>query len=200
MSFLTGTNTELIYQSLARATEKTTWTTEVQINDTAGMGVQAHLPPDFWLPSAKPSIGQGIHIVASGYVSTTATPTFTFTIRAGAAGSTTAAILLGSAALTAGSGIANIPWWLEGNIFLTALGAAGANSTIQGEGFIWSNGFTTQGGMNRLAAGAAAAGAAGTTAILDTSIVNYINFNAACSASNAANKLRIEQLLVYGVN
>lgn len=200
MSFITATNTELIYASTARATEKTTWTTEVQINDTAGMGVQCHLPPDFWLPSAKPSIGQGIRIVAKGYVSTTATPTFTFTIRAGAAGSTSAAILLGSAALTAGSGIANIPWWLEGDIFLTTLGATGANSTVQGEGFIWSNGFTTQGGMNRLAAGAAAAGSAGTVATLDTSITNYINFNAACSASSASNKLRVEQLMVFGLN
>jgi len=54
--------------------------------------------------------------------------------------------------------------------------------------------------MNRLAAGAAAAGADGVATSLDTSITNYINFNAACSASSASNKLRVEQLLVFGLN
>lgn len=199
MSFLTGTNVESVYASTTRATEKTTWTSEVQINDTAGMGVQAHLPPDFWLPN-QGGIGRGVRICAKGYISTTSTPTFTITIRAGTAGSTSAAILLGSAALTAGSGIATIPWWLEGDVFLTAIGAAGANSTIQGEGIILSNGFTTQGGINRLSAGAAAAGAAGTTATLDTSITNYINFNATCGTSSSSNKIRIEQLQVFGLN
>lgn len=197
MSFGSGTNTELIYGSLARATEKTTWTTEVQINDTAGMGPQVSVPAKFW--TVNGGVGKGIRISAKGYVSTTGTPTFTFIIRAGAAGSTSAAILLGSAALAAGSGIANIPWWLEGDVFLTNM-AAGAASTVQGEGLIISNGFTTQGGLNRLAAGAAAAGVAGTAATLDVSIENFINFNAACSVSNASNKLRIEQLQVFGLN
>jgi hypothetical protein len=199
MSFLTGTNCELIYTNTARFTEKTTWTTEVQINDTAGGGVQAHLPPDFWLPN-QGSVGRGIRICAKGYVSTTATPTFTFTIRAGAAGSTAAAILLGSQALTAGSGIATIPWYLEGDVFLRTITAAGNTSTVQGEGMIWSNGFTTQGGMNRLAAGGAANGADGVATTLATDITNYINFNAACNTSSASNKLRIEQLSVFGLN
>lgn len=198
MSYFTNTNCELLYQSLSRATEKTTWTTEVQINDTAGMGQQAALPANFWI-NPNGAVGKGLKIIAKGYVSTTATPTFTFTIRSGTAGSITSCILLGSLALTAGSGIATIPWYLEGEVFVTAT-AAGAASTIQGEGFIWSNGFTTQGGMNRISAGAAAAGAAGTATTLDTSITNFINFNAACSASSASNKLRIEQLSVYGLN
>jgi len=65
---------------------------------------------------------------------------------------------------------------------------------------IFSNGFTTQGGINRLSAGAVAAGSDGIATTLDTSITNYINFNAACSASSASNKLRIEQLQVFGLN
>lgn len=44
MSFLTGTNTELIYASLVAGTAKASFTSEVQINDTAGMEIgRAHV-------------------------------------------------------------------------------------------------------------------------------------------------------------
>jgi hypothetical protein len=197
MSFLTGTSAELIYASKAAGTAKNTFTTEVTINDTAGMGVQCHLPADFWLPNGN-QIGRGIRIEAQGILSTTATPTFTFTIRAGAAGNITAAILLGSAALTGASTVTNVPWRLEGNVILEAIGAAGANSTVRGTGMIISPGLTgTQAGINAVYGAAASPG---TVATLDTSIVNYINFNVACSASSASNGVTIQQLLVFGLN
>jgi hypothetical protein len=191
---------ELLYASTARFTEKTTWTTEVLISDTAANPVCA-IPPYFF-GSSPTSEGRGIRICAKGYVSTTTgTNTFTFTIRAGVAGSITSAILLGSQALTATASISNIPWYLEGDVFLrTVAPAGGAASVVQGEGMIWSNAFTTQGGMNRLAGGAAANGSDGIATTFDLSITNFINFNAACSVSNAANKLRIEQLSVLALN
>jgi len=198
MSFLTGTNTELVYSSLNAGTAKTTFTSEVQINDTAGMGVQCHLPPDFWLANnGQP--GRTIRIVARGIVSSTATPTYTFTIRSGAAGNTTSAILLGSAALTTASGAANAFWELQGDVVLTAIGAAGTNSTVRGIGYIisGSGGFTTNAGINAVYGGAASPG---TVATVDTSITNYINFNVACSASSVSNSITLQQLLVFGLN
>src|ERR1700690_2147786 len=113
MSFLTGTNTELIYTSLVAGAAKASFTSEVQINDTATMGVQAHLPPDFWLPNNS-SIGKTFRIVARGILSSTGTPTYTFTVRGGAAAATSGAIFLGSGALTTGSGVSNQIWEFEG--------------------------------------------------------------------------------------
>jgi hypothetical protein len=194
-SFLTGTNMELIYASAAAGTAKNTFTAEVQINDTAGMGVQAHLPADFWLPT-KNSIARGIRIVARGILSSTATPTYTFTVRAGAAGSTTTAILLGSAALTTGSGVTNQMWELEGDVILEAIGAAGTNSTVRGTGLLACGGLASP--FSYPVWGGAAS--PGTVATLDTSIVNYINFNVACSASSASNTITLLQLLVFGLN
>lgn len=196
MSFLTGTNTELLYASLNAGTAKNTFTAEAQINDTAGMGVQYHLPPDFFLPSPKPAIGQALRIVARGILSSTATPTYTFTIRGGAAGSTTAAILLGSAALTTGSGVTNQMFEIEGDIVLTSLGAAGANTTVRGTGQLRCGGLASP-FMYPLYGGAASPG---TVATFDTSIANYINVNVACSASSASNTITLQQLLVYGLN
>lgn len=196
MSFITGTVTELIYASTAPGTAKASFTSEAQINDTTGMGVQAHLPPDFWLPTPN-SVGRGIRIVARGILSSTGTPTYTFTVRAGTAGSTSAAILLGSAAITTGSGVSNQFWELEGEVILTAMGAAGANSTVRGIGRIMSPGFANSTLIQPVWGGGSSPG---TVATLDTSIANYINFNAACSANSASNSITLQHLLVYGLN
>lgn len=196
MSFLTGTSTELIYASTSAGTAKASFTTEVLINDTAGMGVQAHLPPDFWLPNKAQSIGRGIRVVARGILSSTLTPTYTFTLRSGAAASTTAAILLGSAAITTGSGVTNQVWEFEGDVILESIGAAGANSTVRGTGLIKSPGVASP-FMYSLFGGAASPG---TVATLDTSITNYFNFNVTCSANSASNSIQIQQLLILGFN
>lgn len=194
MSFLTGTNTELIYASKAAGTAKASFTSEVLINDTAGMGVQAHLPPDFWLPN-NTSVGKGIRIVARGILSSTGTPTYTFTIRGGAAAATSGASFLQSAALTTGSGVTNQIWELQGDFILTVVGAAGANSTGVGVGTIASSGTA-----NKLDPIYAGGSSPGSVATLDTSITNYINFNVTCSASSASNTITIQQLLIFGLN
>lgn len=196
MSFYTGTSVELLYASTAPGTAKNTFTTEVQINDTAGMGVQCHLPADFWFPNKPNSIGRGIRVVARGILSTTGTPTFTFTVRLGAAGSITAAIALGSAAITTGSGVTNQAWEFEGDFILEAIGAAGANSTGRGTGQMQGGGLASP--FNFPLWGGAAS--PGTVATVDTSITNYVNFNVACSASSASNTVTLQQLLVYGLN
>lgn len=195
MSFITGTNAELIYASTSPGTAKNTFTAESLLNDTAGMGVQCHLPPDFWLPNRAQSVGRGIRIEARGILSSTATPTYTFTIRLGAAGSVTAAIVLGTAALTTGTTVTNQYWELTGNIFLEAIGAAGANSTSRGLGYLISPGLAVT--IHPAYGGAVTPG---TVATVDTSITNYINFNVACSASSASNSITVQQLLVYGLN
>ena len=194
MSFLTGTNSELIYRSTAVGATLATFTTEAQANTTATMGVQAHLPPDFFAPN-NTQTGRGIRIVARGILSSTATPTYTWTVRAGAAGNTTSAILLGSSAITTGSGVTNQFWELQGDVVLTTIGAAGTNSTVRGIGSLVSPGLATT--INPVYGGATSPG---TVATLDTSVTNYINFNIACSASSASNSITLQQLLIFGLN
>jgi hypothetical protein len=157
--------------------------------------VQAHLPPDFVLPNPT-QVGKGIAIVARGILSSTGTPTYTFTIRSGAAGSTTAAILLGSAALTTTSNASNQPFELRGEIFLVTQGAAGANSTVRGQGMIYCPGLATP--IAGLGAGASLT--APTVATFDTSITNYCNFNVTCSASSSSNSITLQSLQIYGLN
>lgn len=196
MSFLTGTNTELIYASVATGATLASFTTEAQANTTATMGVQAHIPPDFWLPNQQ-SVGRGIKILARGILASTATPTYTFTVRGGAAGNVaTTPILAGSAAIATISGATTSAWEFEADCILKTIGAAGANSTLTSVGRVGGDGMSAT--ANRSVYGAAAS--PGTVATLDTSITNYINFNIACSASSASNTITLQQLLVFGLN
>lgn len=197
-SFLTGTNVEMIYISTAAATAKNTFTAEAQINDTAGMGPQAFLPADFFGigGSREMAIGRAIRVVGRGILSSTATPTYTFTLRGGAAGATSGAIVLGSAALTTGSGVTNQMWELEGDVALETFGAPGANTTIRGTGVIACGGLASP--FTYPVWGGAAS--PGTVATFDTSIKNFVNFNIACSASSASNTITLQQLLIFGLN
>lgn len=195
MSFYTNTVTECLYASTAAGATLASFTTEAQMNTTATMGVQAKLTPDFW--QARPgSVGQAVRLEATGVLGCTGTPTMTFTVRGGAAANiTTAPLLAGTAAITLGSGLTAVPWKLSIDLVLQAIGAAGANSTLRGQGTVMIGGATAAiwpvwgGGSSP-----------GTIATVDTSIVNFINVNAACSASNAANTITLNQLLVFGLN
>lgn len=193
MSFLTGTNFELIYQNVASGTAKASFTSEAQINDTTGMGAQAVLPARFWSPFYGED--RTIRILARGIISSTATPTYTFTCRLGAAG-TTAPIVLGSGAITTGSSISNQLFEFEGDVVMRNLGPDGANSTVQGLGNVESNGLVSSSG-SALWGGAASPG---TVATVDASIANFISFNVTCSASSSSNSVQLLQLQVWGMN
>lgn len=195
-TFLSGTNVETIYNSTAPGTAKASFTTEVAINDTAGMGAQAKIKAGVWGESKRTALGLGFRVVGRGILSSTATPTYTFTTRGGVAASTSAAILLGSAALTTGSGVSNQSWEFEGDVALEVLGAAGANSTIRGTGFVFCGGLASP-FQYPIWGGAASPG---TAATFDTSIDNFLNFNVACSASSASNTITLQQLWLFGLN
>lgn len=202
MSFLTGTNVELLYASTSVGASLNTFTTEALLNTTATMGTQFHLPPDFWLPNQN-SVGRGIKIVARGTLASTGTPTYTVTVRGGAAANiTTAPILAGTGAIATISGATTSAWELEVDLILKAIAAAGGNSTLFGVGRIDSNGLSGTANTS-VAGGLTTAGtlvAPGTITTLDTSITNYINVNVACSASSASNVFALQSLLVYGLN
>jgi hypothetical protein len=193
-SFVTGTSAEILYNSLAAGASAATFTAETNLNTTATMGVGAKLGADFFI--ADPSqLGRAIKITAQYVIGTTGTPTFTFTIRMGSTqGAVTGTIALGSAAVTTISAAAARGAFADGYVTLTAIGAAGANSTIRGIG--------TVSGAALAATGDLFGGAAspGTVATFDTSVTNFINVNAACGTSNAANTIQLLQLMVWGLN
>ena len=194
MPNITGTVVELIYANTASGAAQNTFTAERTLFTTAEMGERPVIPPYYFAPNA--GVGSGILVRASGIVSSTATPTYTFTCRLGTNGSTTAVIALGSGAITAQSGITNQLWEFSGAILVRTLATAGASSTIQGLGSVGSPGGLTASASSALWGNATQPG---TVATFDPSITNYVNLNITCSASSASNSITLLQLLVYGL-
>jgi hypothetical protein len=196
MSFQTGSVTEMLYASTASGATLSSFTTEAQLNTTATMGVQPHLPPDFWLPN-QAQVGRGIRVVARGVLSTAGTaPTLQFNLRGGTAANVSAAPLLaGTAANTFAVSLSGVPWEFEADLILSAIAAAGANSTIKAMGMlsiggIAGSGWAIWGGGT----------SPGTVATLDTSVTNYLNLTCACGTSSASNSVTLHQMLVFGLN
>ena len=192
MSYLTTNQGELIYASPSSGTAKASFTSEVAINDTTGMGLPAHIPPDFWRGAGDGTL-RTIMVRARGILSSTATPTYQFTLRLGTLASTTAVIALGSAALTTGSGVSNQIWEFEGEFNVRTFGTTAATATGHGEGLLTSSGTANK--IDPLWGGGASPG---TFSTLDTTITNYFNFNVTCSASSGSNTITLHQLLVFG--
>lgn len=196
MSFVTGSVTELLYASTAAGATLSSFTTEAQLNTTATMGVLPHLLPDFWLPNQN-QVGRGIRVEATGVLSTTGTaPTYNFLLRGGAAANISSApILASTGTFTPAASLSSVVWKYEVNLVLSAIGAAGNNSTLRGEGVLTVGGITASawpiwgGGSSP-----------GTIATVDTSIAQYLNLNVACGTSNASNSVTLNQMLVWGLN
>lgn len=191
MSFLTGTNVETIYCNDNPGTAKNTFTSEVTINDQTGMGPAAFIPQGFFTSSRK-----GLRIVARGVLSSVSAPTFTFTVRSGTLANTSAAILLGSAALTTTS-TTNRGWEFEGDIIFKDPTGSGAATSGTGSGMIACPGGLASPFQYELWGGAAQPG---TFSTFDPTIQNFLNFNVACSASSASNSITLTQLIVFGLN
>lgn len=194
MPNITGTVLELIYANTASGAAVNTFTAERTLFTTAEMGERPVIPPYYFAPNA--GVAGGIRIVAKGILSTTGAPTYTWTIRLGTNGNTTAVIALGTAALTAGTTQTNVGWELQGDIIVRTLLTAGASSTIQGVGMI-----SSPLGLASPFAAAAWGNAAqpGTVATFDPSITNYVNVNIACGTSSVSNSITLTQLLVIGL-
>lgn len=202
MSFLTGSNVETIYASTSLGASLNTFTTEALLNTVATMGVQPHLPPDFWLPNQN-AVGRGVKVVARGTLAATATPTYTVTLRGGAAANASAApILAGTGPMATVSGATTCAWTMEVDCFLKAISGVGALSTLYAYGEFNCNGIATT-ANNEVIGGLTTAGtlvAPGTITTLDTSVTNFINITVACSASSASNIFALKSLQVYGLN
>lgn len=192
MSFLTGTNTELIYANDTAFTAKNTFTTEVTINDQTGGGPAVFLPQGFINYSRK-----GLWVVASGILSSTGTPTYTFTLRSGTIANTTAAILLGSAALTTATTITTKGFEFEGRIVFKDPSGSGAATSGTGAGMLTCPAGLASPFTYELWGGAAQPG---TFSTFDPTIQNFLNFNVVCSASSASNSIQLLQLVVLGLN
>lgn len=192
MSFLTGTQVELLYNSIATGTQLNTFTTEDNLQKTLPPVI---IPAGYFYNTS--SQGKALRIKALGRLGTTASPTFTWTVRLLTSTTWSAAgIVVGTTgAITAGATQTLAPWIMDLDITLRIL-SVGAASTIAAIGQV-------QGALalaSPFAASIPANNTAFTVATLDNSVTYYLFLSAACGTSNALNLIQLEMLKVYGEN
>ena len=209
MSFITATNTEVLYTmpspgtALATSVTKTVITANTSTNPAYQQpALNAIWPPDRLAPRA-------LRYVARGGVGTTATPTLQVQLYLDPTqNSTTQQILLGgTGALTTGSALGGgasmtANWELELDLVVTSIGVtSGAYNCV-----VYTNGMFTISGTGT--AGNDAATAAAVTYMIGsntskTSIVPGISYWpeiwATWGTSNAANSIQCSQFFVLGL-
>lgn len=150
------------------------------------------IPATFFSKTGQES--STMRIRAYGNVGSTATPTFTLSARLVTSAITwSAGLLLGSSnALTAAATVTNGWWQWDSDTILKTLAAGAATTTLSTYGTVGGAGFTTTGSVpaNNVSADVATFDNTGATQY-------YLWLSAACSASNAANTIRLQGLKVY---
>jgi hypothetical protein len=193
-----GSYSELLYASNTTGATLATFTTEVQANTAATMGMQPSLPPNYFRQDS--AVNRAIKVVARGILATTGVATYTFTVRGGPVGpQITGPILAGTGALSSLSTATTSLWTFEVDIVFKTLGAGPSgtgNSTLTAVGELNCPGIAAT--ANCAVYGGAAS--PGTLSTFDPRIENFINFNIACGTSNAANTITLQQLMIYGLN
>jgi hypothetical protein len=192
MSFITGTQDELLYAFYGASTNLATFTTEDNLLKTY---------PVCPLPSLRQvldNVGKrssSLRVKARGQIGTTGTPTFTFTLRLITSETWSAGgIVLGtSGAVLAASGVTLAPWELDADIGLVTLPAAAVNATVKTMGTIGGAAFSAIGSIP-------ANNVSPNLSTLDLSAQYYLWLSVACSASSASNIANCQMFKLYGEN
>jgi hypothetical protein len=187
------TQDEVLYSFGGASTNLATFTTEDNLLKT-------------YPPIAMPSLSQllanvgsrssSLKIRACGQAGSTATPTYTFSLRLCTSSTfSTGGLLLGASnAITTGSGITLAPWQLDVDIVLRSIAAAGsATTSVVTMGTVTGLAFPTAGGVP----------ASGTSPVLATVNLDtpyWLFLSAACSASSASNLINTQMFKLYGEN
>lgn len=192
MSFITGTQYEVLYSANAGGTQLNTFTTEDNLMKALP---ECLIPAGFFFNIS--STGKSLRIRASGKLGTTSAPTFTWSIRILTTTTWSAGgILLGAtAALTAGTTQTLAPWFMDVGITMRTLGITAA-STLITEGEVRS-----PLGLASPFAGTIPANNVGSTVTnFDRVSTYYLFLSAACGTSNAANLIQLDTLELHGCN
>ena len=196
-SALTGTWTECIFSNVADFTTLSSFTSEASL--LGGTNQQPAFPALFF--NDNRARGRAITVRGMGVLSSTGTPTYTFTFRLGttAGSSYLSGTQVGvTAALTTQSGVTNKQFWFEFDLISRTPGLGSGNTTLAGAGYIGSPGGLASPFFYPIQP--TTPDTATWTATIDSSSTYYMNISCACSASSGSNAITLKHLIVAGLN
>jgi len=193
MSFVTGTQVELLY-ALPAAITKNTYTTIAAISGVAGTNTVCSIPPG-WLLNDNPNpLTRSLSLCAMGTIANTAAATFAMNINVNPTVATTTNNLAVNTAYTPLASNTT-GWFLD--VWFTCTAFATSTFTLQANGRIRYENVATGGVPST---GAQCGWFQGTWTGLDPRVQQYVEIFGTWSVSNAANTTTLQQMFLWGLN
>jgi hypothetical protein len=193
MSFITGTQAELLY-TLSTSITKNTYTTEAAFSGVLGTNTVCRLQGNYFNGDNPNPVGRSLHLEAYGTTATTSVATIA--VRLGmdpTAGTINQAV--GVSGALAPTAAITVPWrldaWYTCTAFLTSTMTLQVNGT-------WRVESIASGGVPTTSAQCSAF--SGTHTGIDPRVDNYIELFGTWSASAAGNTTTLQQMFLWGLN
>jgi hypothetical protein len=189
MSNYYGSGAELLYAYYGASTNLSGFTAEDNLLKTYPVIAMPNLRQTLNSVSNRAS---SLRAIFRGQLGTTATPTYTFTLRLITSETWSAGgIILGtSGAVTGASTVLLSPWSLVADIGLSTLPAAATNATVKTMATIEGAGFPNDGSIP-------ANNVSPLLSTVDLSAQYYLWLSCACSANNALNLINVQMAKLY---
>ena len=186
---------QLLYNRYSDFTALASFTSEASLLTGFSQPVLWHPALDFT------QVGRQFRLSGRGVLSSTGTPTYLFKVRLGSTAMTAdnlapplGTVIGASAAITTTSGASNAVWEFWLNLVLTAAGIGSGKATITSSGMVLGAGLATVGDL------APTNGNATWTTTLDSSVDNFFQVSATCSANSSSNTIQLKHLELEALN
>jgi|SRR5215472_15384279 len=193
MSFITGTQAELLY-TLTSSITKNTYTTQAAFTGVLGTNTVCALPAG-WLINDNPNpVGRSLYLVVTGTTATTSAATLAVALGLDPTAGTINQSITVAGALAPTAAI-TCPFRLEAWYTCTAFLTSTATFQVNGK---WEVESVASGGVPTTSR--QASGFTGTHTGIDPRVVNYVEVFGTWSASAAGNTTTVQQMLLWGLN
>ena len=193
MSFITGTQTELLY-SLPSAVTKNTYTTIAASTGVAGTNTVCSIPAGFFLNDNPNPVGRALALEVWGTIANTAAATFANALNINPTAGTSTGNITVNAAYTPTASV-TAPWNLRAYLTVTAF--ATSTFTLQVNGAVRYQSVATGGAPTTTAQ---ESGFSGTFTGLDPRVQQYVELFGTWNASAAGNTTTVQQMFLWGLN
>ena len=194
MSFITGTQAELLY-TLTSAITKNTYTTQAAFTGVLGTNTVCNIPAGWLNSGTNPNpVGRSLLLEAWGTIANTAAATFAVALGLDPTGGTINQSITCNAAYTPTASV-TAPWHFQA--YYTCTAYATSTATYQVNGSIRYQSVASGGAPTTTAQ---EAGFTGTHTGVDPRVINYVELFGTWSASNAANTTTVQQIFLWGLN
>ena len=192
MSFITGTQTEVLY-TLPASVTKNTYTTQAVLSAVAGTTPVCTYPAG-WLMNDNPNpVGRHMLLKAEGTIGSVTSPTFALALGFDTTVNAIANSITVMAATTTSA--TTVPWHFEALYTCTAF--ATSTATFQVNGYFKMEAVASGGAAS---ASALSVGFSGTVAAFNPANAFYLELFGTWSASSASNSTVLQQMVLYGSN